>query len=34
MGGQTGLTDAFLATMVGMLGMVAALYVVALAYCV
>ncbi|MFE9765214.1 ABC transporter permease [Streptomyces sp. NPDC005808] len=28
MGGQTGITDAFLATMVGMLGMVAALYVV------
>ncbi|KOU52359.1 ABC transporter permease [Streptomyces sp. WM6378] len=26
MGGQSGLTDAFLATMVGMLGMVAALY--------
>ncbi|MFE6160794.1 ABC transporter permease [Streptomyces sp. NPDC056486] len=29
MGGQSGLTDAFLATMVGMLGMVTALYVVA-----
>ncbi|MGW6605626.1 ABC transporter permease [Streptomyces sp. NPDC055036] len=29
MGGQQGLTDAFLAAMVGMLGMVAALYVVA-----
>ncbi|MFF1715346.1 ABC transporter permease [Streptomyces sp. NPDC058268] len=29
MGGQAGLTDAFLATMVGMLGMVASLYVVA-----
>ncbi|MGW6273199.1 ABC transporter permease [Streptomyces sp. NPDC055060] len=29
MGGQSGLTDAFLATMVGMLGMVASLYVVA-----
>jgi len=29
MGGQTGITDAFLATMVGMLGMVAALFVVA-----
>ncbi|MEV7238023.1 ABC transporter permease [Streptomyces sp. NPDC051020] len=29
MGGQAGLTDAFLAAMVGMLGMVAALYVVA-----
>ncbi|MFJ2406478.1 ABC transporter permease [Streptomyces xanthochromogenes] len=29
MGGQSGLTDAFLATMVGMLGMVAALYAVA-----
>ncbi|MFF3711186.1 ABC transporter permease [Streptomyces phaeochromogenes] len=28
MGGQSGITDAFLATMVGMLGMVAALYVV------
>jgi ABC-2 type transport system permease protein len=28
MGGQTGITDAFLATMVGMLGMVAALFVV------
>jgi ABC-2 type transport system permease protein len=28
MGGQSGLTDAFLAAMVGMLGMVAALYVV------
>ncbi|MER5178853.1 ABC transporter permease [Streptomyces sp. NPDC002896] len=28
MGGQAGLTDAFLAAMVGMLGMVAALYVV------
>ncbi|MFB7993729.1 ABC transporter permease [Streptomyces sp. NPDC056002] len=28
MGGQSGVTDAFLATMVGMLGMVAALYVV------
>ncbi|WP_432181306.1 ABC transporter permease [Streptomyces sp. NBC_00063] len=28
MGGQTGVTDAFLATMVGMLGMVAALYIV------
>ncbi|MFE5032037.1 ABC transporter permease [Streptomyces sp. NPDC056683] len=29
MGGQSGLTDAFLASMVGMLGLVAALYVVA-----
>ncbi|MFH8490199.1 ABC transporter permease [Streptomyces longisporoflavus] len=29
MGGQSGLTDAFLSTMVGMLGMIAALYVVA-----
>ncbi|MGW7085208.1 ABC transporter permease [Streptomyces sp. NPDC054871] len=29
MGGQSGLTDAFLATMVGLLGMVASLYVVA-----
>ncbi|MFG2557644.1 ABC transporter permease [Streptomyces sp. NPDC048496] len=29
MGGQAGLTDAFLAAMVGMLGMVAALYIVA-----
>ncbi|WP_330306092.1 MULTISPECIES: ABC transporter permease [unclassified Streptomyces] len=29
MGGQAGITDAFLATMVGMLGMVAALFVVA-----
>lgn len=29
MGGQSGLTEAFLATMVGLLGMVAALYVVA-----
>ncbi|MEV8316200.1 ABC transporter permease [Streptomyces sp. NPDC059900] len=29
MGGQSGLTEAFLSTMVGMLGMVAALYVVA-----
>jgi ABC-2 type transport system permease protein len=29
MGGQAGLTDAFLATMVGLLGMVASLYVVA-----
>ncbi|MEV0320855.1 ABC transporter permease [Streptomyces sp. NPDC050658] len=29
MGGQAGLTDAFLATMVGMLGMIASLYVVA-----
>ncbi|MFD0604755.1 ABC transporter permease [Streptomyces aureus] len=29
MGGQSGVTDAFLATMVGMLGMVAALYIVA-----
>ncbi|MCX4676079.1 ABC transporter permease [Streptomyces sp. NBC_01433] len=29
MGGQSGLTDAFLATMVGMLGIVAALYIVA-----
>ncbi|OKI46744.1 ABC transporter permease [Streptomyces sp. TSRI0281] len=29
MGGQSGLTDAFLAAMVGMLGMVAALYIVA-----
>ncbi|MFJ4470076.1 ABC transporter permease [Streptomyces sp. NPDC089424] len=29
MGGQSGLTDAFLAAMVGMLGLVAALYVVA-----
>ncbi|MET9759520.1 ABC transporter permease [Streptomyces sp. NPDC006372] len=29
MGGQSGLTDAFLASMVGMLGMVAALYIVA-----
>ncbi|MGD6744637.1 ABC transporter permease [Streptomyces sp. BH106] len=28
MGGQSGITDAFLATMVGMLGMVAALYIV------
>ncbi|MFD3480225.1 ABC transporter permease [Streptomyces sp. NPDC058695] len=28
MGGQSGVTDAFLATMVGMLGMVAALYIV------
>jgi ABC-2 type transport system permease protein len=28
MGGQSGITDAFLAAMVGMLGMVAALYVV------
>ncbi|MGH4035977.1 ABC transporter permease [Actinomycetota bacterium Odt1-20B] len=28
MGGQSGVTDSFLATMVGMLGMVAALYVV------
>ncbi|WP_428953362.1 ABC transporter permease [Streptomyces sp. cg35] len=28
MGGQSGITDAFLATMAGMLGMVAALYVV------
>ncbi|MGW3940475.1 ABC transporter permease [Streptomyces phaeochromogenes] len=28
MGGQSGITDAFLATMVGMLGMVAALYAV------
>ena len=29
MGGQAGLTDAFLASMVGMLGLVAALYIVA-----
>ncbi|UQT57331.1 ABC transporter permease [Streptomyces durmitorensis] len=29
MGGQSGITDAFLATMVGMLGMIASLYVVA-----
>ncbi|MFH9891422.1 ABC transporter permease [Streptomyces luteogriseus] len=29
MGGQSGLTDAFLASMVGMLGLVAALYIVA-----
>jgi len=29
MGGQTGLTDAFLSAMVGMLGLIAALYVVA-----
>ena len=29
MGGQSGITDAFLAAMVGMLGMVAALYIVA-----
>lgn len=29
MGGQSGITDAFLATMVGLLGMVASLYVVA-----
>ncbi|MEV6393961.1 ABC transporter permease [Streptomyces sp. NPDC051907] len=29
MGGQSGLTDAFLATMAGLLGMVAALYIVA-----
>ena len=29
MGGQSGLTDAFLASMVGMLGLIAALYVVA-----
>ncbi|MFE1410323.1 ABC transporter permease [Streptomyces sp. NPDC058746] len=29
MGGQSGLTDAFLATMAGMFGMVAALYIVA-----
>ncbi|MEU0372087.1 ABC transporter permease [Streptomyces sp. NPDC006283] len=29
MGGRSGLTDAFLATMVGMFGMIAALYVVA-----
>ncbi|MFF9346936.1 ABC transporter permease [Streptomyces sp. NPDC014734] len=29
MGGQTGLTDAFLAAMISMLGMVAALYIVA-----
>ncbi|WP_328412306.1 ABC transporter permease [Streptomyces violaceus] len=29
MGGQSGLTDAFLAAMVGMLGLVAALYIVA-----
>ncbi|MFG2498522.1 ABC transporter permease [Streptomyces sp. NPDC048441] len=29
MGGQSGLTDAFLATMIGILGMVASLYVVA-----
>ncbi|MFF4832589.1 ABC transporter permease [Streptomyces sp. NPDC001315] len=29
MGGQSGITDAFLASMVGMLGLVAALYVVA-----
>ncbi|MEV5433872.1 ABC transporter permease [Streptomyces sp. NPDC052701] len=29
MGGQSGLTDAFLSTMAGMLGMIAALYVVA-----
>lgn len=29
MGGQSGLTDAFLATMIGLLGMVASLYVVA-----
>jgi ABC-2 type transport system permease protein len=29
MGGQTGLTDAFLASMIGMLGLIAALYVVA-----
>ncbi|MFJ6555161.1 ABC transporter permease [Streptomyces luteogriseus] len=29
MGGQSGLTDAFLASMVGMLGLIAALYIVA-----
>jgi ABC-2 type transport system permease protein len=29
MGGQSGITDAFLASMVGMLGLIAALYVVA-----
>jgi ABC-2 type transport system permease protein len=29
MGGQTGLTDAFLASMIGMLGLIAALYIVA-----
>ncbi|MFI1029707.1 ABC transporter permease [Streptomyces sp. NPDC020951] len=29
MGGQSGLTDAFLASMIGMLGLIAALYVVA-----